>query len=209
MRNKLFIIIAFYTIFLCGCDSKDKLEGVHYFFFIFRFCNDADKELIITTPAEDYSDSAGFGIINGIYNFPKRYRNEPYYNREQWLQDPEKYIYDICELATEEKLLALHDNYYTYFPYTCIQEQELCVIRQGKWDSICSVNPLELPILGQANSIYSEVRLFEIKALEKLTRKKRKEMTIDDIEKAVNKVIDEGKLDKYSTKTSTIWRSME
>ena len=208
MRNKLFIIIAVITIF-SSCDSVALLREKDYSFFIFRFCNDADKELIITTPAEDYSDSAGFGIINGIYNFPKRYRNEPYYNREQWLQDPGKYIYDICELATEEKLLALHDNYYTYFPYTCIQEQELCVIRGGKWDSICSVNPLELPILGQANSIYSEVRLFEIKTLEKLTRKKRKEMTIDDIEKAVNKVIDEGKLDKYSTKTSTIWRSME
>lgn len=32
-------------------------------------------------------------------------------------------------------------------------------------------------------------------------------MTIDDIEQAVNKVIDDGKLDKYSTKVYNFWES--
>ena len=57
--------------------------------------------------------------------------------------------------------------------------------------------------------LYSEIRLFEIQSLEKITSKSRKEMTIDDIEKSINKIIDEGKLDKYSRIYHNMWRSME
>lgn len=125
------------------------------------------------------------------------------------MQDPQKYSYDICELATEEKYLSLHSGYYTYFPYTSIVEYEQCVVRCGKWDSVCACNPLGLPIMGNASMLYSEIRLFEIQSLEKITSKSRKEMTIDDIEKSINKIIDEGKLDKYSRIYHNMWRSME
>ena len=64
-----------------------------------------------------------------------------------------------------------------------------------------------MPILGDANSIYSEIRLFEITSLEKITGKNRQEMTIEDIEQAINNVIDDGKLDKYSMKTTGMWES--
>ena len=56
---------------------------------------------------------------------------------------------------------------------------------------------------------FKEIRVFEIRSMERLTKKTRTEMTIDDIEQAVNKVIDEGKLDKYSIKVSAISVSEE
>ncbi len=207
MKTKIFILATFVTI-LCGCDTRQTLENVKYAFFIFRYADESYKELIITNGSQNHSVGY-FKIINGIANYPKRYRDEPYYSAEQWYKNPEKYTFDICELATNEKLLALHDGYYSYFPYTNIYPSHSTPIsiRNGKWENICEVNPFELPILGDANSIYSEIRLFEITSLEKITGKNRQEMTIEDIEQASNNVIDDGKLDKYSVKTTGMWES--
>ncbi|MBO4690391.1 MAG: hypothetical protein J5621_05915 [Paludibacteraceae bacterium] len=207
MKTKLFFALMF-VVLLCSCDSPRLLEDKKYGFYIFRYTDEANKELIITAqePFSDPGSPATF--TSGIINFPKRYRDEPYFfGIERWEQNPEKYIFDICELATEEKLLALHDHYYTYFPYTGIRQYGTDVVRDGKWSDLCSTDPLKLPVITDANSLYSEIRKFEIRSLEKITRKKRDEMTIDDIEKAVNKVIDEGKLDKYSVKVDTFWAS--
>ena len=207
MKAKLFLLTTIVTI-LCGCDTPQTLENTKYAFFIFRYVDESYKELIITDGSKNHSDGY-FKIINGIANYPKRYRNEPYYSADKWSLNPEKYTFDICELATEEKLLSFHSRYYTYFPYTNIFPfySSPVVIRDGKWENICDVNPFELPILGDANSIYSEIRFFEISSLEKITGKKRNEMTIDDIEKAVNNVIDDGKLDKYSKTYNNMWAS--
>ena len=167
--------------------------------------------MIITAPAPFADPGSPATFASGIINFPKRYRDEPYffYGSERWEQNPEKYTFDICELATEEKLLALHDHYYTYFPYTGLRQCDKDVVRDGKWSDLCSTDPLTLPVVTSANSLYSEIRMFEIRTLEKLTKKKRDKMTIDDIEKAVNKVIDEGKLDKYSVKVETFWAAQK
>lgn len=207
MKTRFFILICF-AIFFCSCDTPETIDSQRYKFCIFRLKNEMYKELIITGNAN--VSEGYFRTINGINNFPKRYKEEPYFGSARWSQAPEKYTFDICELATEEKLLALHDGYYIYFPYTGLSgDGSSIVVRDGKWDTICSCNPLELSALGESNSIYSEIRLFEIKPLEKITKKSRKEMTIEDIEKAINKVIDDGKLDQYTITTTTIWDSKE
>jgi len=213
MKKTKSILLLMFPLFLfgallCGCDTTEVMERQEYAFNIFRFKDDSYKNLIISVDSEKDTISPYFNgpkCINGIWNYAKRYRNEPYYGlKENLPKNPEKYTFDICELATEEKLLALHDNYYTYFPYSIITGDGLPVVRDGKWEEICDVNPLELPKKCNVEAIYSEIRFFEITSLEKITRKKRKEMTIEDIEKAINKVIDEGKLDKYSTKRDWI-----
>ena len=201
MKTKLLCILSL-AVTLCSCDTKQTLEDIRYSFFIFIYKDETSKDLIVTTLASPETPS-------GVYNFPKRYRNEPYFGRERWSENPEKYRYDICELATEDKLLALSGGYYTLFPYTNIHHTEQDVLRDGKWADICSVNPLELPVISSAYSLYSDIRYFEIRSLEKITGKSRKEMTIDDIETAINKVIDEDKLDKYSRKVSNMWFSGE
>lgn len=213
MKAKLFYILSLAAI-LCACDTPSLIEKKNYAFFIFRFTNEANKELIITCPTSENREivdsTSGIGLINGIHNCPKRYKNEPYYClRDSLSQNPEKYIFDICELATEEKLLTLHDGYYTYFPYTAIIDYDQCVVRDGKWESVCESNPMQWAIHGSANALYKDIRLFEIQSLEKITGKSRKEMTIDDIEKAVNIVIDKDKLDKYSRKCNNMWMSHE
>ena len=218
MKNKLLFLITCAIIVSSCSDKIEKLREMEYAFFIFRFSSEANKELIITCPClEDIhviDSTAGFGMFHGIYNFPKRYRNEPYYAALRWTQEPEKYSYYICEFATEEKLLALHDGYFTYFPYTNLIENDFCVVRDGKWNDICNCNPLDLPILGSPSTssplfFYKEIRFFRIGSLEKITHKSRHEMTIDDIENAINKVIDEGKLDKYSKTYNNMWASKE
>lgn len=211
MKKKLLFIVALVAI-LCSCDTPQTLEDMNYAFFIFRFKNDENKELILTSVLgnEILDQVSGAAVINGVYNYPKRYRNEPYYfGSERFQENPSKYVFDICELATEEKLLALHDGYYTYFPYTRIIDYDQCVVRDGKWENLCNSNPLDLPILGNHSTLYKEMRLFEIRPLEIITGKNRKEMTIEDIEKAVNKLIDEGKLDKYSKTCNNMWASRE
>ena len=208
MKTKILIIVAVLALF-SSCDTKEKLESIRYRFFIFKYTNDNNKDFIITKGGTINVSDSCLKIINGIANFPKRYRNEPYFGSARWLANPEKYTFNICELATEDKLLALHDNYYTYFPYTNIQYGELDMIRNGKWENICDTNPLNLPIIGDANSIYSEIRSFKIQTLEKISQKSRTEMTIEDIITAINVVIDNGQLGKYSQKTSTLGMSME
>lgn len=209
MKKELLFLCVVAMLF-CACDSVQLLKDKRYGFYIFRYADVANKELIITSQlGQTETDSSGLGEINGIYNFPKRYRNEPYYGSERWSKNPEKYAFDICELATEKKVLALHDGYFTYFPYTHINTSNSDVVRDGKWENLCDGNPLELPALGDAGSLYKEIRHFEIRPLEKITGKSRKEMTIEDIEEAINKLIDEGRLDKYSTKVSDIWGIQE
>lgn len=199
MKPKLFSIAVLVAV-LTSCDTPALLESKDYSFFIFRYTDEANKEWIITTTI---AGSAG------VLNSPKRYRNEPYFGRSRRAQNPEKYKFDICELATEEKLLYLHDGYRAYFPYTSIHFSDNDVYRDGKWKDICKRNPLDLPVKGSANGLYKEVRHFDIYALEKMTGKGRKEMSIEDIETAINKAIDAGKLDKYSTKVSGMWPSYE
>ena len=208
MKNQFIFIVAL-AAFFCSCDTPQTIEDSEYSFFIFSYNDEADKEWIITTNMPT-SDTARIRVVNGVYNFPKRYRDEPYYfGMRQPTTDYEKHIFDICELATEEKLLALHNGYYTYFPYTNIVHSSACAVRDGKWTDICSVNALDLPIRGYATTqdLYKDIRFFGIRSLEKITHKSRKEMTMDDIEKAINKVIDDGKLDKYSTKVYNFWTS--
>ena len=199
MKNRLLFLIAFAAI-LCSCDTPALLEAKQYAFFIFRFADEADKEWIITCPVSESLPNPQ--ITNGIHNFPKRHHNKPYFADKGNFDS-----FDICELATEEKLLAMHDGYYTYFPYTCIVDGDMCVVRDGKWETLCDVNPLDLHERGSANGIYADIRSFDIRSLEKITHKSRTEMTIEDIEQAINKVIDEKKLDKYSIKCYNMWKS--
>ena len=197
MKTKLLLFLALVSISFVSCDSTRKLESVRDTFIIFRYVDESYKDLIITVDDGTLED----GYINGIRTYPKFRKEEPFYrpqaqNKEEYL---EKYSFDICELATEPKVIALHDHYYLYYPYVGIRGNgEHVSVRDGKWEDICNVNPLELPILCDAESIYSEWRGFEGLVLDKLTKKKRDKMTIDDIVNAINKVIDEGKLDKYS-----------
>ena len=94
MKRKLLAILTFVSI-LSSCDPPQLLEDKQYSFFVFQYTSESNNEWIITNPY----------IENGVYNCPKRYRGEPYFGAERWSQNPEKYTYDICELATEEKLL--------------------------------------------------------------------------------------------------------
>lgn len=198
MKYRLFLLLSF-TALLSACDTPQVLEDTQYSFFIFRYTNELNKEWIITNP----------NLVNGVYNYPKRYRNEPYFGAERWSQNPEKYTYNICELATAEKLLYLHGNYHAYFPYTNINAYELDEVRIGKWEDICDINPLNLPIKGSANGLYKEIWHFDIRSLEKITGKSRKEMTIEDMEDAINEVIDKNELGKYSTKVYNMWQSVQ
>lgn len=201
MKTKSILLVLMAAIF-CACDTPQLLESKANTIYIFRYKNEDYKNLIITyDPAEE-------DCPYSIPDYPKLKKDEPYFDFYYKPRDGvsgdnwnEKYSYDICELATESKLISLHGDYYIYFPYvrigTWVVEWEK-VARDGNWEQVCEVNPEELPVLCREWDIYSEVRAFDGYALDKITKKKRREMTIDDIVRGLNKVIDEGKLDKYS-----------
>ena len=188
MKTKLFFLLALAAIF-SSCDTKYTRENHTLRFRIFRYAENPlkegvdNKDLIIT-----YDDST-------ITNYPKCYRDEPYF----FLKTEYDHSFNICELATEEKVLALHDGWYTYFPYTGLNMMfRKGVIRDGKWEDICTVNYKKLPVLGDENLLYSERHFIDIRTLERITLKSRKKMTIDDITKAINKKIDNGTLNRYT-----------
>ena len=206
-KKILFTFFLALAAFFCACDTPALLESKANHIYIFRYVDESSKDLIIT--ARDSLSSAAYNMTNGIVCYPKLKRDEPYFKFMNWegMSKDEymaKYSFDICELATEEKVIALHGHYYIYYPYVNIGslEKNSKVIRDGKWTDICDGNPLDLPILCEERAIYSEIRTLEGFDLDKITKKKRNEMTIDDIVNALNKVIDEGKLDKYSLKFS-------
>ena len=137
MKTKLLFVLSIAAIMCSGCDPIEMIEDKDYSFFIFQYTDESNKDLIITSTEPDTQfNSWGAKVTKGIYNFPKRYKDEPYYSGEQWYKNPEKYTFDICELATNEKLLALHDGYYSYFPYTNIYPSHSTpiAIRDVKWE---------------------------------------------------------------------------
>lgn len=193
MKSKLFFLLAFVALFF-SCDTKYTIENLTLRFYIFRYAEEPlkegvdNKDLIIT-----YNENG----LAAIPNYPKLYRDEPYF----FLDSERNHTFNICELATEEKVLALHDGWYTYFPYNRIHltiEPYNVVVRDGKWEDICNVNYKQLPILGDAYLLYSEVHFIDIRTLERITLKSRKKMTIDDIVNAINKKIDNGTLNRYT-----------
>lgn len=195
-------LILLAVLLMLGCDKKEVMERYDFAFHIFRLTDESYKELIITS-----------GDV--VHNIPKRSPVGPYFGLGDWRRggDIQHYYFDICELATEEKYLALHNNYYTHFPYTGISYFESAAdtvfIRDGKWEEICDTTLSDLPIMGHVSSMYSEIREFEITSLEKITHMNRWKMSIDDITKAINKVIDDGELDKYSKVVNRIRPSAE
>ena len=192
MKTKLFFLLSIFTL-LFSCDTTYTLENHKLRFLIFRYAEKSlkegvnNKDLIITCNEPNFT---------GIHNYPKLYKNEPYF----FPDGGRSHSFDICELATEEKVLALHNGWYTYFPYIGIHYNlnQDYKVRDGKWEDICNVNYDRLPILSNASALYSDGRSFDIKTLEFLTQKNRKKMTLDDITRAVNKIIDQGKVDKYT-----------
>ncbi len=201
--KKLFLYAGLLmAVCLAGCDTPEQLEGLKYSFSIFRYTDESYKENIITMTQE--SGVPEIQRTNGIYNFPKRKKDAPYF-RDPAQTDLSEFYFDICELATEEKVLPLHDGYYTYFPYTALScNSGEPVMRDCKWEDICSVDVSALPEICPAENIYAEIRSFPIQTLEKKTGKSRKEMTIEDIEKAINEIIDNGEIDKYGEKVPNI-----
>ena len=199
-----FLFLAALAAFFSACDTPALLESKHNSIYIFKYCDENSKDFIITTL--DSLSSKEYYYTNGVVNCPKLKKEEPYFkfmDNEGMTADQyrQKYSFDICELATEEKVIALHGNYYIYYPYVNIAlNSDANVIRDGKWKDICNGNPLDLSIRCEGKAIYSEIRTIEGFSLDKITHKKRSEMTIDDIVNGLNKIIDEGKLDKYSIK---------
>ena len=192
---KKFLFLALMACALIACDTKQLLESKADTVIIFRYVDETYKEFVITVDT-----------VEGIYTYPKYKRDNPFfYTHYHTLSSEEyrEYSFDICELATEPKVIALHDHYYMYYPYMRISHFYYpgeSFVRDMRWENICDSDPLEAPVLCEEEAIYSEYRRIEGLKMDKITKKKRQEVTIDDIVNAINRVIDEGKLDKYSQK---------
>ena len=193
MKNKNYFLICVCMVLCCACDTPQLLDSKANSVHIFKYVNEGYKNHLLT-----YNDTLR-GDSSILPTCPKLDRNEPYFSYYYTANAAKSY--DICELATAEKVIALHGNYYMYYPYINLGLRgDRLVVRDGLWSDICNTDPFKLPIVCDEANIYSETRIFEGRSLDKITHKKRTEMTIDDIVNAINRVIDEGTLDKYSSK---------
>ena len=184
MKNNKIFLILLCLLFSAGCDPIDP-EGDgwrvsrRYTVHFVKFADESYKDYVISK--------------SPIPTYPKRNDDGPYF-----ISDVEKakkeQSYDICELASNPVLIELHNGYYMYYPYTKLGCST--AVRNVKWSEVCNVDLDTVGILS--DQAYAEVWHVLLPELKKRTLKSHEKMTIADIEKAINKIIDTNKIEKYA-----------
>lgn len=143
-----------------------------------------------------------------IPTYPKAYEDAPLFTEMDYAGgDFEGTVYDVCELATKQKYIALHDGYYIAYPYTKLSI--LTTFLDVEWNRLCDVdldtiNPISFYQYDPFNCPYKKVYVVEESLIAKLSKKStlrfrkcnKEEVTISDAIKVINMLIDEGKLDE-------------
>ncbi|MBQ9339027.1 MAG: hypothetical protein IJS13_01695 [Paludibacteraceae bacterium] len=196
-------ICIFLGIFFTGCDTPETLENVNYSFCFFKLKDSKYKDYIIMTQHDaplisNWNPPIMFDTCI-VPLFPKREYDKPYFLTN--ISDPMDYFYNECDLAEADIYYNLHDGYLTFFPYTSIgAQQNECTLLKEKWSEICGLSPDNVTILEPYSNIFEEVWVIKITTLEKLTHKSRSKMTMQDIELAINMIIDNETIEKYCFK---------
>ena len=195
----LWAICILFAAFLTSCDTPETIENANYSFCFFKLKDAKYKDYIIMTqynaPLISNRNPPIMYDTCIVPLFPKRDYNKPYFLTN--ISNPVDYFYNECDLAEAEIYYSLHDGYLTFFPYTSIGANEGCVILNEKWSEICGLTPDNVTVSEPYSNIFEDVWLVKIQTLEKLTKKSKSEMTIQDIETAINKIIDNKTIGKY------------
>lgn len=143
--------------------------------------------------------------------YPKLYENAPLFTKMDDRGDnPYGFVgtsYDICELATQPKFIALKGGYYMAYPYNRLIEYVDCL--DINWEQLCDVDLDTIPLLPNNqhpfDAPYKEVYNIQESTIAKLAHKStirfrkrnKEEVTIEDAVEVINRLIEEGKLEEY------------
>lgn len=177
---------------------------------IFKFVNDDYKNKILILLSEDIVDypfkekffiplNEGSERFIPVYPRIKKDRLPfSYSDEDEFLSDIYEQ-YDICELSNNLPFIELHDGWCMFYPYRWDIYGWPNLAIDAEWEDICNpnINLDSVEILGWSYSVpyYS----IWVSTISKLQKKKMEKLTIEDVIQCLNKIIDEGKLDKYGS----------
>lgn len=160
---------------------------------------------------EDNSHGYYFTKKYCIPIYPKLYENAPLFTKMDDRGDnPYGFVgtsYDVCELATQPKFIALKGGYYMAYPYTRLIEY--VDFLDINWEQLCDVDLDTIPLLPDNqhpfDAPYKEVYNIHESTIAKLAHKStirfrkrnKEEVTIEDAVEVINRLIEEGKLEEY------------
>ena len=111
--------------------------------------------------------------------------------------------YDVCELATETKYIALKNGYYMVYPYTNLCG--LTTFLNVDWKDLCNVDIDTIQVMRFDEEPFSKVYNITEETIAKLTRKStprfkkrnKEQVRVEDIVQLLNQLIEEDDLDSY------------
>ena len=187
-------IVIITMLFLTGCPSPEKMAedaGGVYFFLLnedykeYALVNCTDQTIPATAESQSYY----------ITNYPYRTADGAYFITDGSLRER---TFDLCDLTDRQILYPLHNGYYTFFPFSNLGEGNW--VSNIKWKDLCTASMDTMTIVGFCDMYYNDPWLIDIPTLEALTRMSRKDMTLDDIVRVINELIDTRTIDKYCHK---------
>lgn len=182
------------ALLLTGCPTPEKRAENSGGVFFFQL-NEEYKEYALvnrTDPTDPTVPSTSESQFYYIRNYPYRTANGAYFITDGSFRDR---TFDICELTDEHIFYPLHKGYYTFFPFSNLGEGNW--VSNVKWKDFCTASRDTMTVIGFCDLYYKNPRKIKIPTLESLTHKSRKDMTMDDIVRVINKLIDTNSIDKY------------
>ena len=160
---------------------------------------------------EDNSHGYYFTKKYCIPIYPKLYENAPLFTEMDMSgQNPYGFVgtsYDVCELATQPKFIALKGGYYMAYPYTRLIEY--VDFLDINWEQLCDVDldtipllpdnqhPFDAPYKEVYNIYESTIAKLAHKSTIRFRKRNKEEVTIEDAVEVINRLIEEGKLEEY------------
>ncbi len=205
---KRFILFVMLCVALCtSCKHEDLIandpSGGHM--YIFKPAHDSLlNKVLVRTNGFGRGSYYTYGTNYRILLSPKLSPNTPIFgegeeNRATGFLVGDSYTIDEL-VSAESRFIALKDGYYICYPFACIEQYAQFL--DIDWKDFYSVDPDTVPI--HLITFKEHLDISE-KTLVKLTGKSTlhfhglssKQITIEDVVKALNEIIEEGKVDKY------------
>lgn len=189
LSNASIMLITLF--FMTGCPTPEKQAENAGGVFFFQL-NEDYKEYALVNCSEPNKSPTSESQTYYIRNFPYRTADGAYFITDGSFMER---TFDMCDLHEENIFYPLHDEYYTFFPYSNLGQGNW--VSNIKWKDLCTASKDTMTVIGFCDLYYKNPRMINIPDLERLTHKSRKNMTMDDIVRVINELIDSNSIDKY------------
>lgn len=160
------------------------------------------EDMAIDTLSEAYLKGKDRYYITSKYiipTYPKADENAPFFTQRGDFGS----CYNVCELATESKYIALKNGYYMVYPYR--ELLGLTTFLDVDWKQICSVNIDAVPQIQLDYKVFEDAYVIRESTIANLTgkstirfnKKTQEQVMLDDVVVLLNRLIEENQLRDY------------